>query len=173
MMYEYLASVQSAVRRVNDRIATLSARFGENSAIVNNIKAEVDVLLSDNYRYKEGVIQITRPSDIYGNEEKEKAISHLDDSIKTWGHYKKEYEKEYESYRAEEREKVTYKGHGKRTLSQEDFIQTMANLDKALKEVPSDAMPQDALTIMKEKGKRKTYSQLFKVYTILQQKGFI
>ena len=100
-MYEYLASVQSAVRRFNDRVKSLAKNFGENSAVMNKIKVSVDVFLKDNLRYKDGVPQIYKPSDIFGDDEKMKALQHLDESLKTWGEYRKQYEnntKEDENY---------------------------------------------------------------------------
>ena len=69
-MYEYLASVQSAVRRVNERIKTLAEKFGDNSAVVNKVKTQLDVLMPDNMRYKDGLVQIGKPSDIFGDDEK-------------------------------------------------------------------------------------------------------
>lgn len=163
-MYEYLASVQSAVRRVNSRIETLASHFGTNSAIVNNVYSKVEVLLGDNLRYKDGVIQLGKPSDIYGDEEKMKALESLEESITTWGEYRSKYEGEYMDYASET--------DGDK-LSLPDFIQTMQNLDRALREVPSDEMPKEALDIMRIKGRKKTYNELFQVAKILKEKGYI
>lgn len=167
MAYEYLASVQSAVRRVNERIKTLAEKFGDNSAVVNKVKTQLDVLMPDNMRYKDGLVQIGKPSDIYGNDEKMQALADLDKNVKTWGEYRKEYEKEYETYQAEASELK------EKQISMPDFIQAINNLDKALREVPSDSLPDNALKILKQTGKRKTYAQLFKVAEILRKKGFI
>lgn len=166
-MYEYLASVQSAVRRINDRITTLTSKFGNNSKVVNDIKAKLDVLLPDNMRYKDGKPQISKPSDIFGDDEKMQAISDLDENMKTWGEYRQEYESEYFKY-SEEADFF-----GEKKLSMPDFIQTISNLDSALREIPSDQLPNEALNILKTKGKRKTYAELFKVTQILQEKGMV
>ena len=171
-MYEYLASVQSAVRRFNDRVKTLAKNFGENSAVMNKIKVSVDVFLKDNLRYKDGVPQIYKPSDIFGDKEKMNALQHLDESLKTWGEYRRQYEKEYQGYIEEGKSKITYKNAGDTPLQFGDFIQTMENVDKAIRETPSDAMPERALAILKKTGERNTYKELFYVYNILKEKGF-
>lgn len=171
-MYEYLASVQSAVRRFNDRAKTLAKNFGENSAVMNKVKASVDVFFRDNVRYRNGVPQIYKPSDIYGDEEKMKALQHLDESLKTWGEYRRQYENEYAGYLEEGKDILKYKNTDVSTLGFGDFIQTMENVDKALRETPSDSMPERALAIMKKTGSRKTYKELFYVYNILKEKGF-
>ena len=49
----------------------------------------------------------------------------------------------------------------------------MQNLDRALREVPSDEMPKEALDIMRIKGRKKTYNELFQVAKILKEKGYI
>ena len=165
MPYEYLASVQSAVRRVNDRISTLADKFGSNSAIVNNYTSMIDVLLGDNTRYKDGVIQISKPSDIFDDSEKMQALSELEDSVKTWGSYREQYEREYIDYADEQ--------GASDKLSMPDFIQTMQNLSGALRDVPSDAMPSEALKIMQIKGRKKTYAELIEVANILKKKGLI
>lgn len=167
MLYEYLASVQSATRRVNDRIQTLADHFGKNSAIVNNAMSKIEVLLGDNVRYKNGVIQISRPSDIFEDQEKMQALSELDETVKTWGEYRQRYENEYDEYKRE-----SGKGSGK-SLDMPDFIQTMQNLDSALREVPSDSMPKDARDIMTIRGRKKSYNELFEVYNILKEKGLV
>lgn len=163
MPYEYLASVQSATRRVNDRIQTLASHFGKNSAIVNNAMSKIEVLLGDNVRYKNGVIQISRPSDIYEDQEKMQALAELDNTVKTWGEYRQRYENEYDEYKKESGQ----------TLDMPDFIQTMQNLDSALREVPSDSMPKDARDIMTIRGRKKSYNELFDVYNILKEKGLV
>lgn len=170
-MYEYLASVQSAVRRFNERAKTLAKNFGENSAVMNKIKVSVDVFFKDNLRYKDGVPQIFKPSDIYGDDEKMKALQYLDEHLKTWGDYRRQYENEYTGYIEEGQDILKYKDTSDK-LGFSDFIQTMENIDKALRETPSEDMPERALAIMKKTGARKTYKELFYVYNILKEKGF-
>lgn len=166
-MYEYLASVQSAVRRVNDRIKTLSEKFGVNSSIVKQATAKIDVLMSDNYRFSNGVIQISKPSDIYGDEEKMQALKTLEDNIETWGYYRKAYQEQYTKY-TEEQEffKNDY-------VEFSDFVLTMENLQNALREIASEQLPEDALQILSVKGRKNTYTELNQVTKILSEKGFI
>lgn len=164
-MYEYLASVQSASNRVNDRIMTLADKFGINSAIINNISAQLDVLLPDNIRYKDGVIQVARPSEIYNDAEKMQALENIENTMPIWGNLRKHYEDEYMEYASEQGKT------DKATLP--EFIETMQNLDKALRDVPSDQLPSDALKIMQIKGRKKTYNELIEVTRILSEKGFI
>ena len=171
-MYEYLASVQSAVRRFNDRVKSLAKNFGENSAVMNKIKVSVDVFLKDNLRYKDGVPQIYKPSDIFGDDEKMKALQHLDESLKTWGEYRKQYENEYAGYLEEGKDILKYKNTDVNKLGFGDFIQTIENVDKAIRETPSENMPERALAILKKTGARNTYKELFYVYNILKEKGF-
>lgn len=166
-MYEYLASVQSAVRRINQRMQTLADKFGANSSMLWNYKAEIDVLLPDNYRYKKGVIQISNPADIFGDEEKMKAVESLEQKVKTWGSLKKEYEKGYEKYVEEQ------KFFNSKVVDMPDFIQTMENIHHALEISDSEQLPQDALDILRVKDRRNTYDELNQVSEILKREGWI
>lgn len=172
-MYEYLASVQSAVRRINERMTTLSKNLGANSNIVNNATALLDTLLHDNIRYKNGVAQITKPSDIFGDDEKMKMLEDLERRVKTWGNYRKQYEREYLLYK--DNEIKSYKGiaiKGKEVPYElRDFINVMDNLDKLIHENYNE-LPDRALEILRTKGRKNTYSELLQVHTILKDKGF-
>ena len=167
MTYEYLASVQSAVRRVNERIRTLSKHFGSTSPIVDDITAKIDVILRDNYRFKDGLPQVILPSDIYGDYEKMQALKELDEGIKTWGQYRKQYNDAYKQYKEEQEffnEDVSSMG---------DYIKTMESLTDALRDIASEQLPDEALQILRTKGKRNTYAELSKVADILSEKGFL
>lgn len=170
MPYEYLASVQSAVRRVNERIKTLSERFGSDSAIVNEATAKIDVFLRDNYRFKDGIPQVILPSDIYGDYEKEQALKELEGSIKTWGQYKKSYEEPYKQYKEEQK---FFNVPDDKIPSMGDYIKTMENLSNALRELASEQLPDEALEILQTKNRRNTYQELSKVVDILFNKGLI
>lgn len=172
-MYEYLASVQSAVRRVNDRVITLSKNLGANSNIVRSATALIDTLLPDNIRYKDGVAQIMKPSDIYNDEEKMKLLADIENRVKTWGQYRQQYEREYLIYK--DNEIKSYKGiaiKGKQVPYElRDFINVMDNLDKLIHENYNE-LPDKALEILRTKGRKNTYSELLQVHTILKDKGF-
>lgn len=172
-MYEYLASVQSAVRRVNDRLITLSKNLGTNSNIVRSATALIDTLLPDNIRYKDGVAQIMKPSDIYNDPEKMQLLSDIENRVKTWGHYRQVYEREYLQYK--DNEIKSYKGiaiKGKQVPYElRDFINVMDNLDKLIHENYNE-LPDKALEILRTKGRKNTYSELLQVHTILKDKGF-
>lgn len=172
-MYEYLASVQSAVRRVNERLVTLSKNLGANSNIVRSATALIDTLLPDNIRYKDGVAQIMKPLDIYNDPEKMQMLSDIENRVKTWGHYRKVYEREYLQYK--DNEIKSYKGiaiKGKQVPYElRDFINVMDNLDKLIHENYND-LPNKALEILRTKGRKNTYSELLQVHTILKDKGF-
>jgi len=164
-MYEYLASVQSAVRRVNERIKTLSEKFGTNSSLINNIASKYEVIFGSNMVYKNGVPQLVKPSEIFNDEYMSQVLQAEDKMLRTWGSYRKQYEKEYLGYTVEQ-------GSNDK-LSMPDFIQTMQNISGALRDVPSDTMPSDALKIMRTNGRKKTYAELIDVYNILKKKGLI
>ena len=167
MPYEYLASVQSAVRRINDRLQTLSGKFGAGSSMLWESKAKIDVLLGDNYRMKNGVPQITMPSDIYGDEEKMKALKSLEDDVKTWSYYKKKYDKQYERYKSES------EFFGEKYESMEDYVKTMENFTSVLRDADSNQLPSDALEILRMKGQRKSYFELSQVNEILRKEGWL
>ena len=173
-MYEYLASVQSAVRRVNDRLITLSKNLGTNSNIVRSATALIDTLLPDNIRYKDGVAQIMKPSDIYNDEEKMKLLADIENRVKTWGHYRQRYEREYVQYKDAEIKSykgISIKGKVEVPYDLRDFINVMDNLDKLIHENYNE-LPDRALEILRTKGRKNTYSELLQVHTILKDKGF-
>lgn len=164
-MFEYLASAQSAVRRVNDRIKTLSEKFGTNSALINNIASKYEVIFGNNMVYKNGVPQLVKPSEIFDDEYMSQVLQSEDKLLRTWGSYRKQYEREYFDYADEQ--------GASDKLSMPDFIQTMQNLSGALRDVPSDTIPSDALKILQIKDRKKSYAELIEVANILKKKGLI
>lgn len=168
MPYEYLASVQSAVRRVNDRLKTLADKFGVYSSMLWDAKTQMDVLLGDNFKYKNGVPQLIKPSEIFNNEDKMRALQSLDENIKTWGEYRKSYKESYKRYTDDaELFKET-------PVEIEEYITTMENVKNAVRVTDSEQfLPQDALEILKVKGRRNTFFELQQVNEILRREGFI
>lgn len=99
------AEVQSAVNRINSRIRTASAHFGEDSKIVQDMYTKLDLLIPQkNLRYNaDGVLQIARPYDLFKNSDVHETIYNFDNTdIKTYGDIKAEYQKSYEHYRESE-----------------------------------------------------------------------
>lgn len=166
-MYEYLASVQSAVRRINERLQTLSGKFGANSSMLWDYKSTIDVLLPDNYRYKNGVIQISMPSDIFGDQEKMNALEEIENTVQTWQQYKEQYQTAYDKYKSETEFFDT------KTADMPEFITTMENVHNALSSADSEQLPTDALEILKVKDRRNTYAELEQVAEILRSEGWL
>lgn len=167
-MYEYLASVQSAVRRINERLQTLSGKFGANSSMLWDYKAKIDVLLPENYRYKNGVVQISMPSDIFGDQEKMSALEEIENTVQTWQQYKEQYQKSYDTYKSEQEF-----FEGQKIADMPDFISTMENVHNVLSTVDSDQLPRDALEILRVKERQNTYFELEQVAEILRSEGWL
>lgn len=99
------AEVQSTVNRINSRIRTARAHFGEDSKIVQDMYTKLDLLIpQENLRYNaDGVLQIARPYDLFKNSDAHEVIYNFDtQDIKTYGDIKAEYQKSYEHYRESE-----------------------------------------------------------------------
>ena len=160
MPYEYLASVQSAVRRINDRMNKLTKELGADSPIVSDVAAKMDAFLGDNMRFKGGVAQLSRPSDIFGDEDKMNALKEIEDSLPTWGKIKKEAEPAYEKFKSQT--EADFLGGD---VSLADFINLNLSIEPALatlydleKKGNVDAI--QGIQIMKEKGHKRTYEEL-------------
>lgn len=99
------AEVQSAVNRINSRIRTASAHFGEDSKIVQDMYTKLDLLIpQENLRYNaDGVLQIARPYDLFKSSDVHEVIYNFDtQDIKTYGDIKADYQKSYEHYKESE-----------------------------------------------------------------------
>ena len=157
-MFEYLAQAQSAVRRINDRIKTLSEKLGSNSDIVSNLASKIEVAFPENVRYKNGVPQLYSPSTLFKDEEYNTELETFDKEFKTWGMYKKEYENRYKKY--EEQQNF----FREEAVSQAEFIQQQERLPEALVYMYSSQTDEasKAIEIMRIKGRRKTYDELNK-----------
>jgi hypothetical protein len=157
MPYEYLASVQSAVRRINDRLKSISNKLGSESQLLQNFESLIDVALKDNTRFKGNLLQIHTPSDIFNDPEKMEALKKIEDAIPTWQDIKKQYEPAYEKYK--ESDDVQFLDEAPDI---ETFIDVHVNLPQALVymyPVVNDDL-QKAVEIMHIKGRRKTYEEL-------------
>lgn len=167
-MYEYLASVQSAVRRINDRFMQLSKRLGNDNSIVQKFASQVDMFLTNNYRLKNGVVQITRPSDIYNDPEKMQALENIENDMPTWGALRKEAEKSYEKYVEQEK---FFNTPEEDIVGIEDFVKTFTQIPDALSYMYAnpDNKTDTALQIMHIKGRRKTYRELAQAIDLANQ----
>ena len=99
------AEVQSAVNRINSRIRTAQAHFGDDSKIVQDMYTKLDLLIPQkNLRYNaDGVLQIAKPYDLFKNSDAHEIIYNFDtQDIKTYRDIKAEYQKSYEHYRESE-----------------------------------------------------------------------
>ena len=159
-MFEYLASVQSAVRRFNDRMMNISKNLGKDSSIIEDITAKLDVLFPGNYRFKDGVPQLVRPAEIYKDADMSAELYNLDKEVPTWGEIRKSFESQYEAYAEQE------KFFKQEPVSIQRFIKTMQSLPEAIT-IASEQDVTDALAILREKGRRKTYAELENVVRIV------
>ena len=164
-MFEYLAQVQSAVRRINYRLETLSKHFGNDNPIVSNYQSQLDVLFPDNYRLKDGTPQLTMPSEIYKNSELNETLESFEGQVASWGDYKSQYENSYNKYTSEQ------EFFKEDTINIEDFITTMENLDTVFTKYESSQFPDEALEILTRQ--HKSYNDLNKVSAILKEKGLL
>jgi hypothetical protein len=97
-MFEYLAQAQSAVRRINDRVATISKNLGNDSVVVGNIASKLEVMFPQNVRYKDGVPQIYQPSELFKDSYQNEDLEYLDKTLNTWSQIKKSYSQSYVEY---------------------------------------------------------------------------
>lgn len=138
-MFEYLSQVQSAVRRINDRMKAIAEHMGTDSKYYQNYQSKIDILLPFNNRYKDGVIGLYNPKEIFTNIDNNINIERLDKELKSWGELKKEYRQGYKEY-----EKGYQKYHERQVragltdkdikskMPLETYIENMQNLSDAL-----------------------------------------
>ena len=155
------AEVQSAVNRINSRIRTAQAHFGEDSKIVQDMYTKLDLLIpQENLRYNaDGVLQIARPYDLFKNSDAHEVIYNFDNTdIKTYGDIKAEYQKGYDSFRESSE---FFESDIRAAMSIDDFITTFSSLADALQwayDYSDTPEGQSILTIMQQS--KKTYSDL-------------
>ena len=156
MVFEYLASVQSAVRRFNYRMETIAKNLGADSPIIEDMKANLDVNFSGNYRIKNGVPQLIKPGQIYKDQEMNNAMRVLDETVPTWGEIRKDFEPQYERYTEQEQ------FFGNEPVELPKFISVLMSIPEKIK-IASDQNITDALDILRVRGRKKTYAELQRV----------
>ena len=155
------AEVQSAVNRINSRIRTASAHFGDDSKIVQDMYTKLDLLIpQENLRFNaDGVLQIARPYDLFKNADAHEVLYNFDNTdIKTYGDIKAEYQKGYDSFKESSE---FFESDIRASMSIDDFITTFSTLSDALQwayDYSDTAEGQSILTIMQQS--KKTYSDL-------------
>ena len=162
-MFELLSSVQFSAQRINYRLKTLYDKLGPNNSLVEDLTAKLDILLPDNYRFKNGVPQIIKPGQIYKDAELNKNLYGLESEIPTWQTVKNRFAKSYEEYLAEPEE---FESDVKITLEQ--YINVNMDLPRALSVLYAndpEAYARAGLNIMHIKGRRKTYEELQRAIT--------
>lgn len=185
MAFEYLASVQSAVRRFNYRMQTIADKLGKDTQLLDDYKAKLDVMFPNNYRLKDGVPQLLKPREIFRSEDMSEELQKLDSSVPTWPKIRDEYtpyfktwrderpeeEKVHEEYLikvkeegvASEEELAEYEAMKKKEEEEfSEFISYINQLPDALvwMYAHEDSFSKGALEIMKEKGHRRTYEEI-------------
>lgn len=163
-MFEYLASAQASVNRINYRMQTIANNLGKDSPYYQNMLAKMDILFPDNIRYKDGVAGLSKPSELFKNPESNQNLQNFDKELKTWGEIKKQYEEPYERYKEEQE----FFGNGKEVDTFQGFINLVMDIPRALSYLyPTQTDDQKkAVEIMKTKGRRKTYDELQEVVTL-------
>lgn len=159
-MFELLSSVQFSAQRINYRLKTLYDKLGSNNSLVEDLTAKLDILLPNNYRFKNGVPQIIKPGQIYKDAELNKNLYGLESEIPTWQSVKNKFVKSYEEYLNEPEE---FESDVKITLEQ--YINVNMELPKALTVMYTnepEAYARAGLNIMHIKGRRKTYEELYR-----------
>lgn len=91
-MFDYLASVQSAVNRVNYNMKQLKETFGKDSAIYNEMQTKIDIL----FGYAPSTVKgnndgLRMPSTIFKDEDLTRALEKLDKEIPRVGDLSSEY----------------------------------------------------------------------------------
>lgn len=91
-MFEYLASVQSAVNRVNYNMKQLKETFGKDSAIYNEMQTKIDIL----FGYAPSTVKgnndgLRMPSTIFKDEDLTRALEKLDKEMPRVGDLSSEY----------------------------------------------------------------------------------
>lgn len=91
-MFEYLASVQSAVNRVNYNMKKLKETFGKDSDIYNEMQTKIDIL----FGYAPSTVKgnndgLRMPSTIFKDEDLTRALEKLDKEMPRVGDLSAEY----------------------------------------------------------------------------------
>ena len=159
MGFELLASVQSAVRRINSRLTTLAEKVGTNNSLYQDFVTKIDRFFPNNYRFKDGVVQLIKPSQIWKDPDMNRMIEDLDKTQPTWAQIKKEHEPRYQKYVEQEKFFGTPE---EEIVDLGSWIKTFTELPDALvwMYAKRDELTDSALEIMHITGRRKTYREL-------------
>ena len=157
MAFYEVARAQGFARRINDRMARLVENLGNDSPVVEDLKEKLDRFFPDNIRYKDGVMQLMKPAQL-SDESSLEALENIEKETPTWGKIRSEYEEEFKKWKSEQAlpEDITI----------QDYININMNLPSALSTMYTllpDAYARQALNIMQQKGRRKTYEELSRV----------
>lgn len=200
-MFEYLASVQSAVNRVNYNMKQLKETFGKDSAIYNEMQTKIDIL----FGYAPSTVKgnndgLRMPSTIFKDEDLTRALEKLDKEIPRVGDLSADYrERQRERQQAVE----DVKRHGEEsqyydeyTLISEDLFgidvdfKTYVNIRQKLPNAlawlydnRADLKNEDFITIMSEiqgdtpgrkgsRGYKLAYSTLNDVLNYIEKVGY-
>ena len=147
---------QSAARRINYRLQVLQEELGIRSKFYQDVVSQIDIHLRNNYRFKNGVVQIIKPAQIAKDSEKLEQLLNIEKATPTWESIKKVSEKGFEAYK----KKDVFGGEG---ATLKEYINVNAGLVDALSSMYSILPEQystQALNIMKISGRRKTYTEL-------------
>ena len=164
------AEVQSAVNRINSRIRTVQAHFGNDSKIVQDMYTKLDLLIpQENLRYNaDGVLQIAKPYDLFKNSDVHEVIYNFDKhDIKTYGDIKAEYQKGYDSFR-ESNDFFDSDTRSEVTIDQ--YIDIFSSLYDALIWASEHKDTPEGMEILNiAHQKRKTYNDLLMIFKLYQE----
>lgn len=156
MAYEYLSQVQSSVRRINDRMRNLTERLGSDNPLVGELESKLDIFFGDNVVLKDGIYQLSKPSELFNDSEKNELLDMFESTtLPTWGEIRHQYEQQYNAYQTNDL-------WIDEDIDIEEFIDVQMSLPQALEWMYSDASEdaQQALEIMQQDGRRKSYQEL-------------
>lgn len=156
-MFEYLASVQSAVRRFNDRMKTIADNLGTDNPYLDRYLTKLHVLFTDNFRMKDGVPQIIKPAQIFKDPEKNEDLFNMMEDVPTWKEIRDQYLPSFQTYYEQE----TFFGRGDQADLFSDFIKTMMTLPQDIVFASEQEVP-GAIEILRQK-KVKSYEELKRV----------
>lgn len=164
------AEVQSAVNRINSRIRTAQAHFGNDSKIVQDMYTKLDLLIpQENLRYNaDGVLQIARPYDLFKNSDAHEVLYNFDKSdIKTYGDIKAEFQKGYDSFRESN---IFFDTETRSEITIDQYIDIFSSLTDALIWASEHKDTPEGMEILNiAHQKRKTYNDLLMIFRLYQE----
>lgn len=98
-MFEYIGTVQTTVRRLNHRLEAIAGKYGTNNKLYQDFVSKLDTFMPDNIRFKDGVVQITKPKQIYESPELSNNLENLQSELKTVTGFEKQFKTSYAEYK--------------------------------------------------------------------------